>query len=131
MFTRANSSGYRHPIAGVRFKTLVHGERTLFTEFRLAKDHFLPRHSHPHEQTGYLVCGHIVLSIGPEAFDVRPGDSWCIPGGVEHGAQIIEDSVAIEVFSPVRDDYLPVLRERQAQKEAAQASATDNLDDAR
>jgi hypothetical protein len=25
---------------------------------------------------------------------------------VEHGADILEDSVAIEVFSPVRDDYV-------------------------
>jgi hypothetical protein len=26
---------------------------------------------------------------------------------VEHSAVVIEDAVAIEVFSPVRDDYLP------------------------
>ena len=38
---------------------------------------------------------------------MEPGDSWCIPGHVEHRAEIIEDSVAIEVFSPVREDYLP------------------------
>ena len=36
-----------------------------------------------------------------------PGDSWCIGGDVEHGAEILEDSVAVEVFSPVREDYLP------------------------
>jgi len=30
-----------------------------------------------------------------------------IPGGVEHGAEVLEDSVAVEVFSPVREDYLP------------------------
>lgn len=106
MYTQADPSGYREPFAGVRFKTLVHGERTLFAEFRLAKGHLLPRHSHPHEQTGYLVSGHMVLTIGAESFDVKPGDSWCITSGVEHEARIIEDSVAIEVFSPVREDYL-------------------------
>jgi quercetin dioxygenase-like cupin family protein len=52
------------------------------------------------------VKGRIRLSIGAEEYVAAPGDSWCIPGGVEHGAQILEDSVAIEVFSPVRDDYL-------------------------
>lgn len=77
------------------------------TEFRLRKGSVLPRHAHPHEQTGYLVQGHLRLRIGTETFEVRPGDSWCIPGGVEHGAQILEDSVAVEVFSPVREDYLP------------------------
>jgi quercetin dioxygenase-like cupin family protein len=40
-------------------------------------------------------------------FEAQVGDSWCIPGGMEHGAEILEDSVAIEVFSPVRDDCLP------------------------
>jgi quercetin dioxygenase-like cupin family protein len=42
--------------------------------------------------------------IGIEQCEAQVGDSWCIPGGVEHGAEILEDSVAIEVFSPVRDD---------------------------
>ncbi|WP_069962146.1 cupin domain-containing protein [Lacunisphaera limnophila] len=107
MFTPAHPSGYREPFTGVRFKTLVHGQHTLFAEFRLARGHPLPRHAHPHEQTGYLVSGHLRLTIGTDTFDVRPGDSWCIPGNVEHEAAILEDSVAIEVFSPVREDYLP------------------------
>jgi quercetin dioxygenase-like cupin family protein len=47
------------------------------------------------------------LTIGDETHDVRCGDSWCIPGDVDHGAAILQDSVAIEVFSPVREDYLP------------------------
>ncbi|MBU2499149.1 MAG: cupin domain-containing protein [Proteobacteria bacterium] len=67
----------------------------------------LPRHAHPHEQTGYLVKGRIRLSIAAEEYDVRPGDSWSIPSGIEHGAEIVEDSQAVEVFSPVREDYLP------------------------
>lgn len=45
--------------------------------------------------------------IGKEKCNLCPGDSWCIPGGVEHSAEIAEDSVAVEVFSPVREDYLP------------------------
>jgi quercetin dioxygenase-like cupin family protein len=39
--------------------------------------------------------------------DVLPGDSWCIPGGMEHAVEMIEDSVVVEVFSPVREEYLP------------------------
>jgi len=108
MFTPTVTTGYTQVLSGVRLKTLTYGQKTLFTEFLLAKDHVLPQHSHPHEQTGYLVGGHIRLTIGAETFDVKPGDSWCIEGGVEHGAAILEDSVAIEVFSPVREDYLPM-----------------------
>ena len=39
--------------------------------------------------------------------EVEPGDSWCLPGGVEHSVVALEDSVVVEVFSPVREDYLP------------------------
>jgi len=77
------------------------------TEFILAKDSVLPEHSHPYEQTGYLVKGHILLKIGGSQYDTRPGDSWCIPPDVSHGAQIFEDSVAVEIFSPPRKDYIP------------------------
>jgi quercetin dioxygenase-like cupin family protein len=94
-------------LPGIRMKTLCYGERTLMTEFILERGSTLPVHSHPHEQTGYLVKGHMRLKIGEKEHEVVPGDSWCIPAGTEHGAQILEDSVAVEVFSPVRQDYLP------------------------
>ena len=111
MFEKRSDRGYRPALDGIERKTLVHGERTLMTEFRLREGAILPRHSHPHEQTGYLFKGRIRLSIGTEQYEAQVGDSWCIPGGVEHGADILEDSVAIEVFSPVRDDYVPDGRE--------------------
>ena len=107
MFYKQACSGYKLAVQGVMMKTLVYGENTLFTEFRLAAGHSLPRHRHTQEQTGYLVSGAIQLSVGESTYDVQPGDSWCIPGNVEHGATIVADSVAIEVFSPVRKDYLP------------------------
>lgn len=106
MFSTRSDTGYAPALDGIERKTLVHGEKTLMTEFRLREGSVLPLHAHPHEQTGYLVSGHLRLTIGEETFEARPGDSWCIPGGVEHRADILEDSVAIEVFSPVREDYL-------------------------
>ena len=106
MFAKQNRDGYRQALVGIEQKTLVHGDKTLMVEFRLNKDATLPLHSHPHEQIGYLVSGQIQLTIGLEVHEVLPGDSWCIPGGVQHGAEIVADSVAVEVFAPVREDYL-------------------------
>ena len=107
MFEKRSESGYCGVLEGIERKTLVYGGETLMTEFLLKGGSVLPGHSHPQEQTGYLVKGRMRLAIGGEEFDVEVGDSWCIPGGVEHGAEVMEDSVAIEVFSPVREDYLP------------------------
>ncbi|MEA1958810.1 MAG: cupin domain-containing protein [Chloroflexota bacterium] len=107
MFNQKTGSGYSEPIEGIRMKTIVYGENTLMAEFVLDKGAVLPEHSHPQEQTGYLVKGHIIISIDGEEFDVTPGDSWSIPGDAVHGAKMIDDSIAVEVFSPVRQDYLP------------------------
>ena len=107
MFYKRDEEGYRQIAKGVEVKTLVYGDKTLFTEFRMKKGSEVPSHSHPHEQTGYLISGRIRLAIGKETFEVEPGDSWCIPGDVEHSGEILADALAVEVFSPVREDYLP------------------------
>jgi len=107
LFYKVDESGYKQVLPGIRLKTLVYGEKTLVSEFRMEAQSVLPQHAHPHEQTGYLVEGRIRLTIGQQTFEADPGDSWCIPGNVGHSAEILEKSVAIEVFSPVREDYLP------------------------
>ena len=107
--TIANPSpdGYVPVLDGIERKTLVYGNHTLMTQFRLQKGKILPMHAHPHEQTGYLIKGHIILIVGGQKYDMKPGGSWSIQGNTEHGAEVLEDSVAIEVFSPVREDYIP------------------------
>lgn len=107
MFAIRSDDGYRQILDKIQLKTLVHGEKTLMAEFRIGKGAILPRHKHPHEQIGYLVSGRLELTIGDETRTVGPGDSWCVAGHVAHQAAALEDSVAVEVFSPVREDYLP------------------------
>ena len=92
-------------LAGIHRKTLLDGGRTQLVEFKLATGAVIPPHQHPQEQTGYLLSGHMIMTIAGQAHDVCAGDSWTIPGGVEHGVRVLADSVAIEVFSPVRQDY--------------------------
>lgn len=113
MVRKADRRGYQEALPGIDRKTLVHGAQTLLTEFRMRKGSSLPPHAHPHEQTGYLVSGRIKLTVGRRTADVGPGGSWVIPGGVQHAAEILADSVAVEVFSPVREDYVPRRRVRR------------------
>lgn len=107
MYSHKSQSGYETVLEGVQRKTLVYGERTLMTEFLLAAGSRLPGHEHPHEQTGYLVAGRLRMFVGEEEFVAEAGTCWCIPGGVRHSAEALTDAVAVEVFSPVREDYLP------------------------
>jgi quercetin dioxygenase-like cupin family protein len=105
MVNKKSETGYGQAVEGIKIRTLVYGHKTLLCEIKMDRGSTLPEHSHPHEQTGYLVSGNIVLHIGGEPHDMRPGDSWCIPSDVLHHADIVKDSVAVEVFSPVREDY--------------------------
>lgn len=110
MFQKRDDSGYKPAIPGIEMKALVYGEKTLMTKFLLKKGSAIPPHAHPHEQTGHLVKGRLKFTIGAEEHDAREGDSWCIAGNVEHKVDVLEDAVVLEVFSPVREEYLPAER---------------------
>lgn len=107
MFTKMDSSGYRQAVEGIQIKTVAHGDKTLMAHFKMTGGAVLPAHSHPHEQTGILISGKLILIIDQKRHTVTPGDSWCIPGDIPHSAEVVEDSIVVEVFSPVREDLLP------------------------
>ncbi|WP_319407904.1 cupin domain-containing protein [uncultured Desulfosarcina sp.] len=106
MLKKESELTYRKLLDGVNMATMVHGEKTLMARFKLEKGCTIPDHNHPHEQTGLLLSGHMVFTIDGRNHDVMPGDSWCIGSNVPHSVRVLEDAMAVEVFSPVREDYL-------------------------
>ena len=111
MFGIKSENGYTEALPGVKIKTISYGKNTLMTEFLLAKDSILNEHQHIHEQIGYLVSGKIKLYIGNSSRILTPGDSWNIPSNIPHKAEILENSVAVEVFTPCREEYLAYLNQ--------------------
>ena len=93
-------------VAGVVRRTLAHGSLTSLHELHIDKDAVVPLHTHPHEQTGYVASGRVRFQIGDEQIELSAGDGYSVPGGVEHGVVALEDAVCIDVFSPVREEYL-------------------------
>jgi quercetin dioxygenase-like cupin family protein len=65
----------------------------------------VPWHTHPHEQIGYLVRGRLRFQIGDEEQELSEGDSWLVPSNVPHFVTALEDSIAIDIFSPPREEY--------------------------
>ncbi len=92
-------------LPGVTRRTLNYGDHTSVHEMRIAKGHVVPAHSHPHEQTGYLVSGRFLFEMPGLKKELGPGDSWLVPGNVEHTVTALEDCVAIDIFSPPREEY--------------------------
>ena len=106
MIVKAGSEGYHLVLEGVWLKNLSHGEKTHLIEVKFNKGAIIPEHNHPHEQTGYLISGKLKFFSGEQEEIALPGDSWTFVGDSMHGAEALEESVVIEIFSPAREDYL-------------------------
>jgi quercetin dioxygenase-like cupin family protein len=91
---------------GLLRRVLAYNENLMLTEHTMEAGSEFPRHSHPHDQLAYLVSGHIRVSAGSQVFEARAGDSFVLRGGVEHQVWALEKSVALDVFTPLREDYL-------------------------
>jgi quercetin dioxygenase-like cupin family protein len=91
---------------GVVRRSIVHGERTSLHELHIGKDAVVPLHTHPHEQIGYVASGRVVFELDGEKRELGAGDAYCVPGEVPHGVVALEDCVCIDIFSPVRTEYL-------------------------
>ena len=92
-------------LPGVVRRTLTEGERMMLIEVTLEQGAVVPVHTHPHEQIGYLASGRLLFEVGDERRELSAGDSWLVPSNVPHQVTALESSVAIDVFSPPREDY--------------------------
>jgi quercetin dioxygenase-like cupin family protein len=94
------------PFPGVALRTTP-GDALMVSVVSLEEGAVVPDHSHPHEQMGYLVSGRLEFTVGGRTEVLGPGDVWRIPGGVPHRVVAVGGpAVAIDVFHPVREDYL-------------------------
>lgn len=107
IFWLASNSEPINALPGITRKVISAGERAMAVRFELAKGSAIPAHSHPHEQIGFVAAGKLRFTVGEETMLLEGGDGYAIPSNVTHAVEVIEDSVAIDVFSPVREEYLP------------------------
>jgi quercetin dioxygenase-like cupin family protein len=92
-------------LPGLIRRTMGETADAMVVEFRSEAGVKIPNHSHPNQQVGYVVSGKIEITIEGVTTACQPGDSWSIPGGAEHSAHFVVESIIIECFSPTRADY--------------------------
>ena len=90
---------------GVIRRTLTAGERMMLVEVTLEDGAIVPTHTHPHEQTGYLVAGRMTFELGGESRELGPGDCWLVPSGEPHQVTALSACVVVDIFSPPREEY--------------------------
>lgn len=85
---------------------VISGDHAQMSFVSLSPGSQVPMHSHSNEQLGVVLEGSFDMVIGGQRKTVRKGDTYVIPGGVEHGVVAVsEPAVALDIFSPPREDY--------------------------
>jgi len=105
-YVAASNARESHPEPGlVRRMGAVNDKMTL-VEHRMEKGWAGTAHSHPHDQVVFVISGHVRFAAQGVTFELKPGDSLLVRGGVEHQAWALGPSYVIDVFTPCREDYL-------------------------
>lgn len=91
---------------GVSLDSMAVGEKSIVCKMNYVEENFAALHQHPHEQSGYVISGKYRMTVDGKEYELQPGDSYAIPGNVTHSFEVIEGSEVIDVFTPIREDYL-------------------------
>ena len=82
------------------------GDRVTVARFELRRGGVVPRHAHDNEQVSCVLTGSLKFQFDEREVIVGPGEVMQIPGGIAHAVTVLEDTVVIDVFSPVRQDWI-------------------------
>lgn len=63
-------------------------------------------HTHPHTQCSYVLSGRFSYSVEDESVTLNPGDSIVVPSGLVHGTKCLEAGVLLDIFTPMREDFI-------------------------
>ena len=87
-------------------RKLVTGEHEMVTQIFLKKGCVVPTHSHVSEQVTMCITGSMKFDIAGQEYILKPGELILIPSWVEHSAYAFEDTLEMDIFSPIRQDWL-------------------------
>ncbi len=105
MYTATDAAAKTTPEAGMVREVLAFNPNLMLVRHQFAKGWVGARHSHPHHQLVYVTRGHLRFEAEGKTWNLRAGDSVAVDGGVAHQAFALEDSEALDVFTPYREDY--------------------------
>ncbi len=89
-------------------RKIVSGERLMSAQVYLKKGALVPKHSHESEQMTYVLQGALKFLIAGEEITVREGEVLHIPSGVEHQSEALDDTFELDLFSPIRSEWMTV-----------------------
>src|ERR1700757_3550217 len=87
-------------------RKIIAGEKAMVAQVFLAKGAVVPEHHHESEQITYILEGALEFEIGGKKTVVGKCELLRIPSNVPHMAVALEDTLDLDIFSPIRHDWL-------------------------
>jgi len=87
-------------------RQFITGDRVTVARFELKRGGIVPMHAHENEQVSFVLDGALKFKIDGREIIVRGGEVLQIPGTVPHEVEVLEDTLVVDVFSPIRQDWI-------------------------
>lgn len=87
-------------------RVLAYTDGLMCVENTFAKGAVGKLHSHPHTQITYVVSGEFAFTIDGETRTVRAGDTMLKEDGIVHGCTCLEEGILLDIFTPMREDFV-------------------------
>ena len=91
---------------GVTRRILSYDENLMSVEVSFETGAVGAEHTHPHTQCSYVLSGKFSYSVEGESVELNSGDSIVVPSGLRHGTVCLEKGVLLDIFTPMRADFL-------------------------
>ena len=88
------------------WRKVISGEKAMVAQIFIAKGGVVPTHQHESEQISSILEGAVKFELEGKEVVMHPGEVLHIPSNIPHRAVAIEDTLALDVFSPIRIDWL-------------------------
>lgn len=106
IFTKADNIEWEVVAPGMKRKIMNYDDKIMMVHVHFEKGGIGVQHAHTHSQTSFVVSGKFEVTIGDETTILEANDAFYPPPNIIHGAVCLEEGVLIDVFSPVREDFL-------------------------
>lgn len=106
VFIRDSEIAWETTGPGTKRKIISYDDRLMVVRVEFEKGAVGSVHQHHHSQITHIESGAFEVEIGGDKEILRKGDAFYIPPNVLHGAVCLEPGTLIDVFSPMREDFV-------------------------
>ena len=107
-FQLAAELPWENPGPGIRRQIMGYDGQLMIVKVHFDKGAVGTLHEHYHSQATYVASGRFELTIGDKKQVLEAGDGYYVAPDELHGCICLEEGVLIDVFSPVRADFLGI-----------------------